>query len=262
MKKIQDSKYLTRIIVQTGVLIAIALVIKSFSFMINIGGAPVLRISFSGPFSQMPGILFGPLIGGITKGIVDVIGFLIKPQGGFIPFFTLTAILGGVLTPLIWKSVKNINVRFLQKFLIVLLLFIGLLGITNHIILTTYEESQWAQTLLLLGKKTYFTTIILESASLIGLFLIFFEILLNKKSSNTYLNKYFLKLIIAVGIPGIIVTTLNTEILRMFIPGLSNKAFIVFWIPRLIEEIIMTIYISYVLSILLQIYDKLFKKEA
>ncbi|WP_394023192.1 folate family ECF transporter S component [Anaerococcus martiniensis] len=45
----------------------------------------------------MAGILYGPLAGGITGGVADVVGMLMKPDGVFHPGFTLSNILIGAI---------------------------------------------------------------------------------------------------------------------------------------------------------------------
>ena len=67
----------------------------------------------------------------------------------------------------------------------------------------------------------------------------------------------FIKLFTVLFTANIIVTTLNTLILMLFIPSLSKMGFIAFYIPRFIEECIMTILQSYVISYLLKVYNKL-----
>lgn len=250
----------TKILVLTGLLIAISLVIKYFSTYVYILGIPALRVGFSGPFSNLPGILFGPVIGGITKALVDVLGYLMKPTGGYIPLLTVTAILGGILVPILWKSLKNIDSNKLQKIFLVIFLGIGFLGFTNHIFILFFPETSIAQSILLLGGKNEgIATIGLEATSLIGLILYTVNYYVKKKYKNSFIQDNFLKLIIALGISGIIVTTLNTQILRLFIPALSKKAFMLLWIPRLIEEILMTIFNAYVVSLLLQVTHKISK---
>lgn len=260
MNKSYTKNYIT-MIVQTGLLIAIAQVVKMFSTYIFIAGVPAIRISFSGPFTTMPGILFGPLVGGITGGLADIIGFLIKPQGAYIPWLTLTAILGGVLTPLLWKLLKGISIKRLQTICIIIFTTIGLIGIVNYIQITFFEYSDWAKYLISIGKKTSFTSIGLIITSFIGLLLLLIDQFIQKRNSTSNIYYNFLKLLISVGIPGILVTTINTQILRVFIPALSKKAFIIFWIPRVVEELFITVYIAYMLSILLHIYNNLFKSK-
>lgn len=250
-----------KIIVQTGLLIAIAQIVKLFSNYIYIANVQAIKISFSGPFSKMPGIIFGPVVGGISAFLSDTIGYLIKPTGPYIPWLGLTAILGGVLTPILWKALKNINIKYIQTVCIILFSIIGLLGIINHIQLTYYENSSWTKSLLGTTKSTVFATVILIATSLIGFLLLLIDHIIQKRFNNLKIYNNFLKLLISVGVPGLIVTTINTEILRLFYPALSKKAFIAFLLPRIVEELFITVYIAYMLSLLLYLYNNIFKSK-
>ena len=192
---------------------------------------------------------------------MDIIGFLIKPQGAYLPWLTVTAILGGVLTPLIWKGLKGVNIKRLQTICIIIFATIGVLGILNHIQIAFFETGSWGQYLLSIGKNVHFTTLGLEITSIVGFLLLLVDHLIKKKFQGSSIYDNFLKLLISVGIPGLIVTTLNTQILRVYIPALSSKAFIAFWIPRVAEELFMTIYVAYMLSLLLHLYNKLFQHK-
>ncbi|MCT4687646.1 ECF transporter S component [Vallitalea sp.] len=255
------SSYYVKVIVQTGLLIAIAQIVKMFSTYLYFAGAPAIRISFSGPFTKMPGILFGPVVGGISAGLSDIIGYLIKPQGAYIPWLTVTSILGGVLTPLIWKGLRNIEIRKLQTICIIVFSVIGLLGIFNHIQLTYYGTGTWAKYISSIGKTTTFATVLLIATSLVGFLLLLIDRIIQKSYNQLNIYNNFLKLIISVGIPGLLVTTINTQLLRIFIPVLSKKAFMAFLLPRIVEELFMTVYISYMLSLLLYLYNNLFKNK-
>lgn len=259
MKKYTSSEWIT-IIVQTGLLLAIAQVVRMISSTyIYIAGTPAIRISFSGPFSKMPGILFGPFVGGIAGGIGDVVGFFLKPVGGYIPWFTFTAVLGGVLTPLIWRYLKKVQPKRLQTTCIVIFSAIGLIGIFNLIMISFFKNGSYAAYLIGIGKKNAFTTYGLIIIAGVGLLLLFVDHLIKKTASGKYIHDTFLKLLIAVGLSGLVVTTINTQILRIFIPVLSKKAFMILWIPRVIEELFISIYIAYMLSFLLYLYRKVLK---
>lgn len=250
-----------KVIVQTGLLIAIAQIVKLFSNYIYIAGIPALKISFSGPFSKMPGILFGPVVGGISAFLSDIIGYLTKPTGAYIPWLTLTAVLGGILTPIIWKGLKNVNIKYIQTVCIVIFTVIGLLGIFNHIQLTYYENSSWTKYILDIGKGSDFATAFLIATSVAGFILLLIDRIIQKRFNNLKIYNNFLKLIISVGVPGLIVTTINTQTLRLFNPVLSEKAFIAFLLPRIVEELFITVYIAYMLSLLLYLYNNLFKQN-
>lgn len=258
MKKLKGStsNYI-QILTFTGLLTAVALLVKSFSTYVYIAGAPVLRVGFSGPFTQLPALLFGPITGAIAQGLVDIIGYLLKPTGAYIPLLTITAIFQGLLTGFLWRKVKKWNENKIRRILLILFTGIGLIGIINHFTTLFLPDSGWGILLSMLGAKLPFVTIVLEITALGGYVIIFSSNVLRKKLANYGIHESYLKLVIALGIPGLLVTTFNTEILRLFIPGLASKAFLLFWIPRLIEQMLAILYQSYIASILLQLYYRL-----
>lgn len=88
----------------SAVFIALAVVAKSFQIPVYILGFDGMHISAAGIFSTLPALLFGPLYGGAVNGIVDVIGFFAAgTAGAFNPFYTITAILNGVMKGLFWN---------------------------------------------------------------------------------------------------------------------------------------------------------------
>ncbi len=248
-----------KIIAQTGLLLALAVVVRNFAYMVYFSGATGMRITFSGIFTKITAILFGPFLGGISSGLLDVIGYLIKPEGAYIPLLTMTAVLGGLLTGAIWLMIKNIGMRKLQITCLILFLLIGLAGIFNHIHLAFVPESSWAKLLESIGKNSVFTSVGMEVAAAIGLVFLLIDFLVSRIHKNLPIKEDFLKILIATGISGLIVTTLNTEILRIFIPALGKIGFAVFLVPRLIQEIIMVVIQTYIISVLLAIYRKYIK---
>jgi len=245
-----------RKIVLTGLLIALAIVVRNFSYMVYFGGATGMRITFSGIFTKLAAILSGPLFGGIAGGIVDIVGYLLKPEGAYIPWLTVTAVLGGFITGIIWMVLKNIDTEKFQKVFLALFIVIGLIGIVNHINIAFIPSSPWTHLLNKMGKNMNFTTFGLEAAALIGLVFILIDKLINRFNKNFPVRNDLLKVLFSTGVSGIIVTTLNTQILRMFIPSLGNMGFMVFLVPRLIQEILMVIIQAYIISILLTLYKE------
>ena len=82
-----------RVVVICGMMGALAIVLGMVA-TIELG--PYLRIGFSGLPNQAVAYMFGPVIGGIFGGMLDILKYLVKPTGAFFPGFTLTAIAGGV----------------------------------------------------------------------------------------------------------------------------------------------------------------------
>jgi ECF transporter S component (folate family) len=85
------------------ILIAIAVVIKLFMnnlifFPISyLGAAKIIAISLSPAVVMFAGILLGPAYGGIAGAIVDLICYIISPQGSYFPGYTLSMALYGII---------------------------------------------------------------------------------------------------------------------------------------------------------------------
>ena len=58
---------------------------------------PTIKIGFSGLPNRLVDYMFGPVVGCLFGGIMDVLKFLIKPDGAFFFGYTLTAMLGGLI---------------------------------------------------------------------------------------------------------------------------------------------------------------------
>ncbi|MEN3186087.1 MAG: folate family ECF transporter S component [Atribacterota bacterium] len=85
-------------IVWSGMFIALSVVLTRFaSIRIPIGGIEGIRIGFGTLPIMVSGILLGPWIGGVVGALADVIGFAISPMGPYMPHFTLTSALYGLL---------------------------------------------------------------------------------------------------------------------------------------------------------------------
>ena len=82
-----------RTITTAAMLAAIAIILGMFS--INVGST--IRIGFSGIPNGVCAYLFGPVVGGIFAGGLDVLKYLLKPAGPFFPGLTAVVILAGVL---------------------------------------------------------------------------------------------------------------------------------------------------------------------
>jgi ECF transporter S component (folate family) len=84
----------TKTIAFCGVMAALAVVL-SLVARIQIGD--YIRIGFS----ELPNILvdtmFGPAVGGLFGGALDILKFIAKPTGAYFPGFTLSAVLGGLI---------------------------------------------------------------------------------------------------------------------------------------------------------------------
>lgn len=120
----------------SAVFLSFALVLKTLtSFYLPILGAAGLKVDFSGIFTAFPALMFGPLYGGAVCALADILGFLIKPSGAYIPLMTITAFASGFLIGLIWQfAVKNIkkNNRAVTAVIAAVFLLLGVFGVTLH----------------------------------------------------------------------------------------------------------------------------------
>lgn len=89
-------------------LVALGVVLtRVASLRVAIGGVEGIRIGFGGLPAILAGVLWGPGAGALVGGLGDVIGYFVNPMGAYMPHFTLTAALTGVLPALVLKLVRQ-----------------------------------------------------------------------------------------------------------------------------------------------------------
>ena len=87
-----------------GFLIALSIILTRIaSLRIAIGGVEGIRIGLGGLPIILGGIIFGPLVGGIIGAFSDLLGYFINPIGAYMPHFTLTSALTGIIPALVLK---------------------------------------------------------------------------------------------------------------------------------------------------------------
>lgn len=82
-----------RTITSAAMFAAVAIILGVFS--INIGN--YIRIGFSSIPNGICAYLFGPVVGGLFAGVLDVLKYIIKPTGVFFPGLNAVTVLAGVL---------------------------------------------------------------------------------------------------------------------------------------------------------------------
>lgn len=95
MKKINAKK-----LTIAGFLIALNIVLSrivTIPGIVNFGGFPII----------FAGIALGPVFGGIVGAVGDVVSFIIRPTGAFLPHFVLTSALTGIIPGLVVNLLKN-----------------------------------------------------------------------------------------------------------------------------------------------------------
>jgi len=81
-----------------GLLMALSIILTRIaSLRIVIGCVEGIRIGLGKLPVILGGIIFGPLSGGLIGAFSDLIGYFINPIGAYIPHFTLTSALSGMI---------------------------------------------------------------------------------------------------------------------------------------------------------------------
>ena len=281
------SKINVRKITISAIFLSLALVTKLlFTVYLPIFGANGMKIGLTGIFSAFPAILFGPMYGGIVTALLDFLGCIIKPSGAYIPWFTVVAFIGGFLKGLVWKSIKNTNEKWLRIVVIIALIAVGILGVSNSImlnsdgvngsyfetaanspeikedlsiisqmIITRAEATKSPQTNL--DKYILYVTTALIVFSIMGILIMVMDYFINKKFDSGKNTHSTFKIFMSLLISGLVVTTINTQLLRMFVyNSWSDVAFLLLWIPRAIEEVVVCMVHSYVIAVLYNILVK------
>lgn len=317
----QDMRKRTLKMSITAMMLAFALALKYFSIELPLMGSNGLRFGFAGIFTAFPAILFGPLYGGITSALTDLLGFFMKPTGDYNFLFTLMGFVGGFLKGLLWllfkkagkglsKTAKIIFTGIMCFFLIFGLsvtISLNRDGIINGAIaheteipekddmtakIDSGEVSAPTRFVGLLTSskgaksyKKYFATnanlsgIGIAAVGFAGLAFIAAKTvfdLVKKKKTKAYGEEalsqsgdnikspkkgsdIFVKVLFSVLISGVIVTTVNSKIL-IELYGIKAP-FIVYWLPRLAEEIIVCSLQAYVIAVIYKACEKLFKRK-
>jgi len=81
-----------------GLLITLSIILtRVASLRIAIGGVEGIRIGLGRLPIILGGIIFGPLAGGLIGAFSDLLGYFINPIGAYMPHFTLTSALTGII---------------------------------------------------------------------------------------------------------------------------------------------------------------------
>lgn len=83
-----------RTVCMCGVFAALAIVL---SYVASIQVSDHLKIGFSGLPNEFVDFMFGPAVGSVFAAALDVLKFLLRPTGGWIPGLTLNAFLAGLI---------------------------------------------------------------------------------------------------------------------------------------------------------------------
>ena len=96
-----------RCLVTTGMLIALDLVLK----LVSVKLSDNLKITFAYLALATIGMLFGPSVGFLAGIITDIVGFLLKPDGGFSPLFTIVEAVGAMIYGIFLYEIKPVILK-------------------------------------------------------------------------------------------------------------------------------------------------------
>lgn len=160
----------TRNITLCGLMAALAIVLNyTTSFFIT----PYIRIGFSGYPNRVVEYMFGPYVGAVFGGVLDILKYFMKPDGGAFFFgYTFNVMVAGVIygTILRKKPVKVWRV-FLAEFLVKLIVNCGLntlwISVLNGKAFLAILPPRFLKNIILLPADTVLLFFVLSFVSLI-----------------------------------------------------------------------------------------------
>lgn len=86
--------FITKNVVLCGLMAALAVVL---SMVASIEAGPYIKIGFSGLPNRVVECLFGPVVGCLFGGMLDILKYVLKPTGPFFFGFTFNVMLAGLI---------------------------------------------------------------------------------------------------------------------------------------------------------------------
>jgi len=97
-----------RLVMNSLFIVLSILLSRLLAIRIPIGNVEVIRFGFGTIPVFLSAFIFGPLDGFIIGGLADLIGYWINPMGAFLPQFTLTSALHGLIPGIVfWYFFKR-----------------------------------------------------------------------------------------------------------------------------------------------------------
>ena len=279
----------TRRIAISAIFLSIALVLRLiFSWYLPLFGQHGMRVGLAPIFTMMPAILFGPIYGAIVAALTDILGFLLRPMGAYMPLLTLTVTAGGFLRGALWLVLRgkcSYRMRLAIGALAVILLVFGLFnvyalqqdgvdsgffdgvsdptavdtsgmhGISRMLITRSQGAANPGDTLQTLLVSV---TVGLIGSAVFGFILLIADFIISKRFAKEGKESRIMPLLITVLVSGIVVSTLNTVVLRetIFREAWQLLPFVVLWLPRVIETIVSHSVYVYFMALLLGIFER------
>ena len=268
----------------SAIFLSLALVVRLlFSFYIPLFGAGGIRIGLWNVFAFMPSLFFGPIYGAIVALLFDLLGFMLRPSGSFLPMMTLVVTLGGFVRGFLWMKLKNKNTTLLRASLLLFVVALVGLGLLNmvHLRADGVDAAIFAAGEVYTGDMNFISRLLVErsladpdpaaslprfvimvTSALIGsgafAFVLFLaDLLWAKREEKKGRQSKLLPLLITLLISGMLVNTLNTIVLReMLFDAWQLLPFFVVWLPRIIVEILTTVVLAYFIALLFGIFEK------
>jgi hypothetical protein len=277
--------------VASAIFLAIALVLRIyFTHDLVLFGAQGMRIGPAAIFTIPPAILFGPVYGGIVMGLFDLLGFLLRPEGTFLPLMTVIMVAGGVLRGFLWLGLRNQSVKKLRIatgiFAVAVIIFavssiimlrvdgIGseyFEGMTNEEIAAfdTSEMTVMGRFLIqraqaaqnpqnMLAGVFIDITLIPLSIGGIAIFLLLVDIfsakwLLKEREDGKPVS--IMPLLLTILVSGLFINTMNTILLRQTILAEAWQLlpFVMVWLPRAAETLLSGTIYTFFVAILLEV---------
>lgn len=279
----------TQKITMTAIFIGVALVLRLvFPISIPLFGQNGMKVGLSGIFTALPALLFGPIFGAAASGLYDILAFVLRPDGAYLFPMLAAVTFGGFLRGALWIALKKVNTTVLRIFIGITSSLSVIFGISNIICFKIdgitsifYENNANISTegLTPIGKMLITRTSALSDPSiqlnfyitlltygiialgLVGISLLIVDLFASKQLLKRGMQSNALQILITIITAGIVVTTINTVILReMFFTGWKALPFSFVLIPRIIEELLSGSIEVYILALLMNVYQRNFKK--
>lgn len=101
----------------TGLLVALSMLIESFTIEL-----PFAKINFAYLAIAAIGMLFGPVVSFFAGGLCDIVGFIVHPNGGFLPIYILIAMGQGLIYGLVLYRANAKRANFYPRVILARLL--------------------------------------------------------------------------------------------------------------------------------------------
>lgn len=128
-----------RVVAFCGVMCALAVILSTVA-TINLG--PYMKIGLSGIPNQVVDYLFGPTVGALFSGSLEIIKFVLRPDGVYFPGFTVSAVLAGMIYGMVLYRRALTVARVCVAHLLVKL--IVNLGCNTLWLVILYKKAVWA----------------------------------------------------------------------------------------------------------------------